>query len=99
MNPRDPHQEELRFDGVTFHAEHDAVRLGALLQAVYDLMRDGSWRTLAECRARLGRGTEASISARLRDLRKTRFGGYEVERRHRGDPRLGLYEYRLKVPT
>ena len=39
---------------------------------------------------------EASISARLRDFRKH---GLSVERRRRGDPRAGLWEYRVLVPA
>jgi hypothetical protein len=83
------------FSGETIEPEHDEKRLGRLLGAVEACMRDGAWRTLAEIRASIGIGTEASISARLRDLRKERFGGHEVERRRRGLPADGLWEYRL----
>jgi DNA-binding Lrp family transcriptional regulator len=63
------------------------------MRAVYALMQDGQWRTLAviaeECKA-----SEASVSARLRDLRKLRYGGYFVERRR---VRSDLWEYRLDI--
>ena len=58
-------------------------------------MKDGCWRTLFEI-ARLTGDPEASISARLRDLRKDRFGGYELQGRRLGSK--GLWEYRLKRP-
>jgi hypothetical protein len=45
----------------------------------------------------LVRATETGISARLRDLRKPKFGGYTVEIRRRSDG--GLWEYRLVVPA
>ena len=83
----------LPFDGETFDAAHDGARLTTLLDAVRSLMADGRWRTLAEIVVVTG-GSEAGISARLRDLRKTAFGGHTVERRYRGD---GLWEYRLIV--
>lgn len=38
---------------------------------------------------------EASASARLRDLRRA---GLTVERRRRGDPKAGLWEYRVGLP-
>lgn len=54
-------------------------------------MLDGQWRTLAGIQEIVG-GTESSISARLRDLRKQKFGGYQVDReRVHG----GLYQYRV----
>ena len=42
-------------------------------------------------------GTEASVSARLRDFRKAKFGGSPdaVDRRRRGEAKRGLHEYRL----
>jgi len=88
------HQLAFKFDGKTFEAKHDAVRLGAQLQSVRLLMSDGRWRTLDEIGEALGFPT-ASISARLRDLRKARFGSHTVDRRARGDRGRGLFEYRV----
>ncbi len=87
-----PFQPLLNFDGDTFDAVQDRDRLGAQLEAVKALMLDGEWRTLSGISSIL-LYPEASVSARLRDLRKERFGGYTVERR-RANSR-GLYEYRL----
>jgi hypothetical protein len=82
-----------RFDGTTYDPARDAARLGGQLQRVFDLMRDGEWRTLAEVARAVG-GTEAAVSARLRDLRKPRFGSHTVERQHVSG---GLWQYRMKV--
>jgi len=54
-------------------------------------MRDGNWRTLPQIHAATGE-PEASISAQLRHLRKERFGGHTVNRRHIEN---GLFEYQL----
>jgi len=89
-------QIALRFDGQTFDPALDQQRLARLLGRVYTFMRDGEWRTLAEIACACG-GTEASVSARLRDLRKGRYGAFDVQRRRasfRG-VQSGLYEYRL----
>lgn len=82
-----------QFDGETYLPERDGERLRSQLQRVRDLMIDGQWRTLAVIAVRAG-GTEAGVSARLRDLRKARNGGYTVERKYLGE---GLFEYRLEV--
>lgn len=81
----------------------DHPRLGDQLQAVYDLMRDQVWRTLAAIESDLkARGHHVSptgISARLRDLRKPKFGFHTVHRESLGG---GLYRYRLeprRVPS
>lgn len=42
--------------------------------------------------AKLTGDPEASVSARLRDFRKLRFGGHTVERRY---VEVGLFEYRV----
>ena len=86
--------DNLDHDGDTFDREHDGGRLNAQTRRVYTLMVDGHWRTLAEIHDLTG-DPEASISARLRDLRKPKFGGFAVERRRRGTPKLGIWEYRL----
>lgn len=85
----------MTFDGETFDEGLDGARLSSLLVKVRTLMADGTWRTLSEICAAIGAGSEAGVSARLRDLRKEQFGGYTVERRRRGDGRRGLWEYRL----
>lgn len=83
-------------DGETYAPGLDKMRLNGQLRRVYDLMRDGEWRTLWEIQGFIG-GSEAAISARLRDFRKEKFGGYEVMSRRRGAARDGLHEYRLNV--
>jgi len=85
------------FDGVTFEPDLDEERLTQQLGRVRLLCLDGQWRTLDEIGAAIG-APPASVSARLRDLRKARFGGYRVERQRRGLPRNGLFEYRVLSP-
>lgn len=79
-----------KFDGVTIEPQ-DVPRLATALGRVLTLMRDGEWRTLATIASECGT-SEAGASARLRDLRKERFGSHTVERR-RVDG--GLWEYRV----
>jgi len=87
-----------QFDGITYSPTLDRKRLGAQLRRVLEVMERGGWYTLAEIAAHTGDASQAAISARLRDLRKEKFGGFEVERRRRGEPRNGLWEYELKTP-
>lgn len=83
------------FDGSTYDHAQDFTRLNTQLRAVRDLMRDGTWRSLNQIAVATGY-PEASLSARLRDLRKIKFGGYSVERR-RAKEGLGTFEYRVVV--
>jgi hypothetical protein len=83
--------EPTLFDGVTFEPAQDAARLTGQLERVRNLMCDGQWRTLSEIAVRVG-GSEAGVSARLRDLRKEKFGAHTVERK-RVDG--GLWVYRV----
>lgn len=82
------------FDGRTYEPAHDQARLSSLLDNVRNLMLDGRWRTLSAINRIVG-GTEASVSARLRDLRKERFGAYMVERRREGEAKRGIFSYRV----
>lgn len=79
------------FDGRTYASDRDYERLSGQLKAVFDVMRDGKWRTLSEIQAHVD-GSEAAISARLRDLRKLKYGAHEVQREH---IERGLYRYRV----
>ena len=84
-------QAAMYFDGSTYDAELDEVRLTKLMLRVYRSVKDGHWTTLSALSQATG-GTEASVSARLRDLRKARFGAHSIDRRR---VRGGLYEYRM----
>jgi hypothetical protein len=84
------------FDGATYDPEHDQERLSTQLERVKAVGMTGYF-TLAELKERCG-GSEAGISARLRDLRKTRFGGYVVDPQRRDDPKDGIWEYRVYPP-
>ena len=79
------------FDGRTFVQSRDGERLGAQMAAVLETMRDGDWWTLTALSAVTG-APEASVSARIRDLKKERFGGHVIEREY---VRRGLHRYRL----
>lgn len=85
----------MHFDGETFDAARDEARLTSQLDRVRDLMADGRWWTLKQVAANLN-ASEASVSARLRDLRKPRFGRYQVERRY---VEKGLWQYRVLPPA
>lgn len=82
---------EWYFDGRTYDPKTDLARLKGQLLRVWFVMRPGQWTTLKSLAQTVG-GSEASVSARLRDLRKPRFGGHTVERKH---VKNGLYMYRL----
>lgn len=83
------------FGGDTYQRPLDQDRLLRQLERVKDAMRDGEWRTLAQIQA-LTMDPMASISARLRDLRKDKFGGHLVQRRW--DQVNSRHEYRWVQP-
>ena len=72
------------FDGETYDPPKDHARLTKQLDRVFTVMRDGRYRTLAELAACVG-APEGSVSARLRDLRKQKFGGWVVDRKRIGN--------------
>jgi len=79
------------FGGVESMKTHD--RLNTLWYRVFNLMKDGKWRTLMEISQRTG-GTQTWVSARLRDCRKTGFGNHKV---HRAEEAPGLFRYQLEL--
>lgn len=81
----------LHFDGATYDHARDGARLGDQTHAVFNIMKDGQFRTLSLL-AQMTGAPEASVSARLRDLRKPRFGGHTVNRKYLGN---GLFQYQL----
>ncbi len=82
------------FDGITYDRKLDRPRLQHQIDALkLYLSQDGGWHTLESLSGNLGYPMQ-SISARLRDLRKPKFGGYEIARR-RVPGQRGLWEYSL----
>ncbi len=88
-------QHDLIFDGPCYIPAYDQKRLVGQIKRIYQCMSDGAWRTLGEIEAVTG-DPQASISAQLRHLRKSRFGAHEVEKRARGERSRGLWEYRVR---
>jgi len=88
------------FDGRTYDPALDHDRLSKQLGRVYEVLKSHGWWTLQEIQWRCKKmgpytkhDSEAWILARIRDLRKHKFGNYVVERK-----RLqicGLWAYRL----
>jgi len=58
------------------------------------LFRDGEWHTIDEVARYLGYN-DTGAAARIRDLRKARYGGHKIDRKSSG--RAGVYLYRLVV--
>lgn len=86
--------DDVDFDGATYEPELDKVRLTKQLARMFRYMSDMEWHTLDEI-ARVTSIPPASASARLRDFRKEKFGSHTVLRRRKGDPKSGLFEYKL----
>jgi len=84
----------MTFDGAAYDALRDGDRLRSQLATVRRAMSDNEWHTLLYLTTFTG-APEASVSARLRDLRKEKFGGHVIERRH---VYQGLWEYRMARP-
>lgn len=90
-NPIDP--DDVYFDGETYEHERDVIRLGEQMKRVFNAMTDGEWHTLGQL-SETAFAPEASVSARIRDLRKERFGHHIVESRF---ITKGLWKYRLVI--
>lgn len=81
------------FDGATYNASRDQIRLNTQLRQVWTFMLDGEWHSLSDIERNVI-GSVPALSARLRDFRKKRFGAHTVNRRYVGE---GLWEYQLIV--
>lgn len=79
------------FDGETYDPALDEDRLATALGRVYQVLSDGTWYTIAQV-AHLAQCSEAGASARMRDLRKWRFGHHIIERQRVSG---GLWRYRM----
>lgn len=98
----DIYNPDAEFDGTAYVSSLDKERLTGLTKDVLSIVEDGKARTLSELCEELLSGdrehvSESSVSATLRNLRKDRFGGFDIRKRRRGDPSQGLFEYYLKL--
>jgi hypothetical protein len=85
------HAAEPPFGGDTYDPDRDGSRLQHQLAAITAAMKDGAWHTLAELHQTCG-APEASVSARIRDLRKAKFGSHQIESAY---VERGLWRYRM----
>lgn len=79
------------FNGSDYDHDRDAPRLTEQIQRVFTVLSDRNWHALSQIAGITG-DPEASISAQIRHLRKSRFGGWAIEKKHASH---GLYLYRL----
>jgi hypothetical protein len=86
-------KQRVMFDGATYVPERDNERMTGQILRIWDVMVNGEWYTLSEISTITG-DPEASVSTRLRDFRKSKFGSHTVEKEHLGN---GLYKYKLIV--
>ncbi len=77
--------------GETFSEERDGERLRKQMDAVKAIMMDREWHTISELAEKV-KGSDAGVSARIRDLRKRQHGGHQVERQY---VHRGLWQYRV----
>lgn len=84
------------FDGATYDRAADRMRLTTQLRRVLQYMLGRGWTPLHQIAAALAE-PEGSVSARLRDLRKPKFGEYVVISRRSTDG--GTWEYVVLPPV
>ena len=78
----------MTFDGRTYRKQVDYQRLTTALQRVLYRLLDGRWHTLSTLRQ-----IAPSADSRIRDLRKSKFGGFTIL----AEPRdaAGTWHYKL----
>lgn len=69
----------------------ESARLDSLRERIRECLRSGGWWTLRELETVVG-GHGTGVSAKLRDLRKPRYGGHTIEAER---VCAGLWRYRM----
>ena len=86
--------EQLEIEWLPPPLKHaDMQRLGTQRADVWRLLKLGRWWTLADLAAHSGH-PEASVSARIRDFRRPKYGSHSIQRR-RAPGTDATWEYRL----
>lgn len=88
-----PSWSRVQFFGAGYEHKRDQVRLSGQTKRVWDLMKDGEWRTLRSISEATG-DPESSVSATLRCFRRVQFGAHTVNRQYVKD---GLHIYQLVI--
>lgn len=83
---------EQQFDGATYDAKRDGKRLRSQLERVKAALSDGQWWSVSDL-VRVAGGSDSSITARARDLRKAKNGSHIVQSKNMG--RGGSWFYRM----
>lgn len=79
------------FKGDDYVPSRDEPRLLKQFDRVWNVMRDGTWHTIAAVSQVTGDPPQ-SVARQIRYIRSPKRGGYSVERRHDGG---GLYSFRV----
>ncbi len=74
---------------------HPPLKQGTQIERVHCVMADGEWHTLWGIGEQVRRISETSVSARLRDLRKTKGHEHIIERKPH-ETKQGVYLYRME---
>ena len=82
----------MNLDGETYNEELDGERMTTQLELVREIMSDQGWHRNIEVANRVD-CSESGAAARIRDLRKEKFGSWEIVRRRVAHGN-GLHEYR-----
>jgi hypothetical protein len=82
-----------KFEGSDIDHARDTERLKSQLLRIFELMKDGKFRSLQQISDATG-APHASASAQLRNLKKARNGGHTLNKRYLGN---GLFEYQILV--
>ena len=82
----------MNFDGETYDEELDGERMTTQLELVREIMSDQGWHRILEVANRVD-CSESGAAARIRDLRKEKFGAWNIVRRRVAHGN-GLHEYR-----
>jgi len=84
------------FNGSDYKPELDEKRLTTQIQKIFNIMKDGEYRGLTAIKELLNTNAgEASVSAQLRNLRKTSGGSHELLKKRTGEPKNGYWIYKI----
>ncbi len=99
MNQTTLFDELERFDGATYDHVRDYERLKTQLERVAGIISDGKWFTNGILQSQMldhyhTHNSETALSARVRDLRKAKFAGVQIQHKRERETG-GTWWYRV----